>query len=85
MDRWHIITLVFFVLGFLVLGYIGGDLQLVSYSTGLLLLGAVYIPNLLANIAIYIQADPQEKNGYRIQLILAAVFYTFVLFWRLSH
>ncbi len=85
MDRWQIATLILFVLGLLAVGYIGGDLQLLSYSTGVLLIGLAYMPNLLVSIGIYIQADSHEKQRYRIQLILAGVFYTFVLIWRLSH
>ncbi len=85
MDRWQIATLILFVLGLLVISYIGGDLKLVSFSTGIILLGLAYVPNLLVSIGIYIQADSHDKQRYRIQLILAAVFYTFVLIWRLSH
>ncbi len=85
MDKWQIVTLIFFVLGLLVLSYIGGNLKLISFSTGVLLLALVYLPNLLVSIGIYIQGDRNEKQYYRIQLLLAAIFYTFVLFWRMSH
>lgn len=85
MDRWQNITLIFFFLSLFALSYIAGNLQLVSFSTAVILLALIFLPNLLVCIAMYIQADVQQRSQYRIQLYLIAVFYTFVLIWRLSH
>lgn len=84
-ERWQTITLIFFIGSLLVLGYIAGDLKLLNLSEYIMCLLLLYLPNLFITVVMYIQADTEQKSQYRIQLYLIAIFYTFVLFWRLSH
>lgn len=85
MDRWQNITLLFFIVGLFILSYIAGNLKLVNFHTAIVLTALIFLPNLLVCIMMYIQADAERRSQYRIQLYLIAVFYTVVLFWRLSH
>ncbi|MVP01595.1 MULTISPECIES: hypothetical protein [Paenibacillus] len=70
LGKWlGIYTLFFFLCG-LVIAYLGGDHDYISYQTGVILGALLLLPGLFLLIALYIKADRQTRKGYNLRLLL---------------
>ncbi|MFC4779541.1 hypothetical protein ACFO9Q_22405 [Paenibacillus sp. GCM10023252] len=71
-----------FAVVFLLLSYLAGDHDYVSYSTAVIILIAVYIPGLILLLAMYLKADADTRRAYNLRIGLVAAAGILIAAWR---
>ncbi|SEG61296.1 hypothetical protein [Paenibacillus sp. UNC499MF] len=81
LANWLFIHTIIFFIGLLIVSYLGGDHDYISFRTGVIIAAVLYAPGLFLLIALYIRADRQTRKGYNLRLLLVlalvAAKYTF--------
>jgi hypothetical protein len=75
---WHIGL---FSAVFLLLGYLGGDHDYISYRTYVTILIASAIPGILILLLMYFRADRSTRAAYRVRALLVFGFFALKLLW----
>lgn len=71
-----------FAVVFLLLCYLGGDHDYVSFQFAVIILIIVYFPGLLLLLAMYIKADAETRRAYNIRIGLVAAGGVISIVWR---
>lgn len=71
-----------FAVVFLILCYLAGDRDYVSFQTAVIILIVVYIPGLLLLLAMYVKADADTRKAYNMRIGLIAAAGVIIALWR---
>lgn len=71
-----------FAVVFLVMCYLAGDHDYVSFQTAVIILIIVYIPGLFLMLAMYVKADAATRKAYNIRIGLVAAAGAMMAMWR---
>ncbi|MCM3676581.1 hypothetical protein M3699_22705 [Peribacillus simplex] len=71
-----------FAVVFLLLCYLAGDHDYMSFQTAVMILIVVYIPGLLLMLAMYVKADAETRKAYNIRIGLVAAYGVITIVWR---
>lgn len=71
-----------FAVVFLIMCYLAGDHNYVSFQTAVIILIVVYIPGLLLLLAMYVKADAETRRAYNMRIGLVAAAGVILMAWR---